>query len=140
MPGVTVMPNSPGLGGFSPVHSGKRMSTFRENGQQTRAISATQNGTGRSYDGLNALDIKEKAKESVQKEARGASPLSLIKTARTQYLFGRENENKGNLKSSLAAYIKAVSLAKLAIDSGENERGGVLRREINEFFEVCLRR
>ncbi|KAF9466165.1 hypothetical protein BDZ94DRAFT_1188229 [Collybia nuda] len=84
---------------------------------------------------MNAAAIKEKAKESVLKEARDASPLTVIKIARTQYLAGRDNEERGDLKGALAAFIKSVSLAKMAIDSPENERGGSLRKEINEFFE-----
>lgn len=100
-------------------------------------LSAMQNGIGRRYDGINVTDYKEKTKESVQRETRGASPLSLIKIARSQYLQGKDNEDNGDLQGAFGAFIKAVSLAKMAIDSAENERGGVLRKEINEFFEVC---
>lgn len=132
-----MIPSSPGLGGFGSPHLGKWMPTLREPGRQHAwSASATQNGTGRSYE--SAVVIKERAKESVQKETRGASPLNLIRIARTQYLAGRDSEERGDLKGALAAFIKSVSLAKMAIDSRENERGGVLRMEINEFFEVRL--
>ncbi|KAF5373289.1 hypothetical protein D9615_007376 [Tricholomella constricta] len=135
MPGVTVLPNSPGLGSFGLPQLGKRMSFSLENGQQIRAAPATQNGGGRQYDDLTATAIKDKAIESVQRETRGISPMSLIKTARTQYLYGREEEARGDVKGSYAAYVKAASLAKMAIESPENLKGGVLYKEIAEFWK-----
>ncbi|KAF8075154.1 ubiquitin carboxyl-terminal hydrolase 4 [Lyophyllum atratum] len=106
------------------------------NGQQTRAVPATQNGVGRQYDGLNAIAIKEKAIDSVQKETRGCTPMTLIKTARTQYSAGRESESKGDLRASLAAYVKAASLAKIAIESPDNQKGSPLWKEIGDFWKI----
>ncbi|GLB41634.1 putative peptidase C19 family protein [Lyophyllum shimeji] len=118
MPGVTVLPNSPGLGSFGSPQL------------------ATQNGAGAQYDGLNAIGIKEKAIEAVQKESRGFSSLTYIRTARTQYTMGRESENKGDLKASLAAYVKAASLARTAIESPDNQKGSPLWKEIGEFWKI----
>ena len=86
----------------------------------------------------------EKAKENVQKEARGASPLSLIKSARTQSGKAKDCELKGDLKGTLNAVTKAASLAQMCMDSPEfiaEGRGkrGVLHKEFTEFMEVsCL--
>ncbi|RDB15347.1 Ubiquitin carboxyl-terminal hydrolase 8 [Hypsizygus marmoreus] len=138
MPGVTVLPQTPGLGSFGSPHTGMVMPTFRESGQQTRAILASQNGDGSSYDGMSHLDIKESARQSVHREARGVSPLTLIRTALRQFDTGKVHESNGELKNAFAAYIKAATLAKMVTDIPEKERDAVVRREINDFFETHL--
>jgi ubiquitin carboxyl-terminal hydrolase 8 len=98
-------------------------------------ILAGTNGAGRLYDDMSVADIKNKAKEAVQRETRGATPLSLIKAARYQYDNGRSYERSGDLPNGLGSFIKAASLAKIAIDS-EHAQGGLLQKEINEFMTV----
>ncbi|KAG5653604.1 hypothetical protein H0H81_011976 [Sphagnurus paluster] len=141
MPGVTVMPSSPGLGAFgSPQPQlGKRMSHNLENGQQTRTIPATLNGSnasGNQYEGLDVARIKEKAIESVTKRTRGISPMTLIKSAKTQYMQGREKQQKGELRVAYASYMTAASLVKLAMESPENSKGSVLSKEIRDFWDI----
>lgn len=86
-------------------------------------------------------DIKQKAKDSVNKEAKGFSALALIRNARTQILSAKEHEAKGDLRSALGTYIKAATLTKMAMDSPEymQEKGaGVIRKELNVLLEVSL--
>ena len=97
----------------------------------------------RSYEGLSVLDIRQRAKDSVIKEAKGINAISLIRTARTQVLTARDYEAKGDLRSALATYIKAATLTKMAMDSQEYSqenrlggKGGVIRKVLNDFLEV----
>lgn len=85
---------------------------------------------------MSVADIKNKAKEAVQRETKGATPLGLIKAARVQYENGRNYERTGDLPNGLGSFIKAASLAKIAIDS-EYPQGGALQKEINDFMAVC---
>lgn len=92
------------------------------------------------YDDMSVAEIKNRAKESVSKDARGFSALTLIKSAHTQLSLGKNHESKSELKGALSAYIKAASLASMTMDSSEykSERGksGVVRKELQEFMEV----
>ena len=89
---------------------------------------------------MSVAEIKSRAKESVSKDARGFSAISLIKTARSQFILAKSHESKSELKSALSAYIKAASLAAMAMESSEyhSEKGknGVVRKELSEFMEV----
>lgn len=80
------------------------------------------------------------AKEAVRKEARGASALTLIKTARSQLVTAKDYESQGDLKGALSAFTKAASLAQMTMDTAEfasesKGKGGVLRKEFTEFIE-----
>ena len=102
-------------------------------------LSASHND--RFLDKTPVADIKLNAKEAVNREARGASAITLIKTARAQTLSAKEHEAKGDLRSALASFIKAATLAKMAMDSNEfaqetRTKGGVLRNELTDFVEV----
>jgi len=113
-----------------------------KNSQHTLVISAAQNGFTRFNDDMTVAEIKIKARETVQKEARGASAMSLIKAARTQFLRAKEYEMNGDLKSALGTFTKAASLAKMAMDSTEfvaeaaSGKTGLLRKEFTDFWEV----
>lgn len=113
--------------------------------------SSTQNGqrntnSNNSYADNNTVsvaDIKHKAKEGVNKEARGVSAITLIKTARSQLLFAKEYEAKGDLRAALGSYIKAATLTKMAMDSSEyaqesKGKGGVIRKELNDLLSVRI--
>ena len=106
--------------------------------------SALQNNLpARSYDGLSVLDIRQRAKDSVNKEAKGVAAISLIRTARAQIITARDYEAKGDLRPALAAYIKGATLTKTAMDSQEytqepRGKGGVIRKELNDFLEVSF--
>jgi len=88
------------------------------------------------------LEIKNKAKESVQREARGFSALTLIKSARLQLATARDSEVKGDLRTAFSSYIKAATLAKMTMDSQDyaiesKGKGGAIRQELNDFLNVC---
>jgi ubiquitin carboxyl-terminal hydrolase 8 len=106
------------------------------------AISAAQIVSTRFNNDMTVAEIKAKAREIVQKEARGASAMSLIKIARTQYLLAKEYENNGDLKSVLGTLTKAASLAKMTLDSTEMMaeknagRSGLLFNEFTDFWGV----
>ncbi|KAM6497275.1 ubiquitin carboxyl-terminal hydrolase 4 [Amanita muscaria] len=88
---------------------------------------------------MSVAEIKAKAKDTVHRDARGASALSLIKTARSQMVLAKECESKSELKGALSAYIKAASLASLTVDSPEHTaergKGGAVRKEVQSFIE-----
>lgn len=93
-----------------------------------------------SHDPSSIPEIKERAQENAKKIARGASAISLIKTARSQILSARTAELSGDLKVALSAYINAGTLVKMFMDSNEylNEpKGGkgVLTKEFNGFMQ-----
>ncbi|KAG5644871.1 hypothetical protein DXG03_007512 [Asterophora parasitica] len=94
-----------------------------------------QNGGGRQQEGLTAAAIKANAIDTVHKESRRASGTSLIKAAKTQYLQGKDEERKGDLKVSYSAYLKAASLAKVALEEQAKDKSGALSKEIKKFFE-----
>jgi ubiquitin carboxyl-terminal hydrolase 8 len=104
-----------------------------------------QNGsqTPRSQnEAMSVFEIKEKAKESAHKQARGASPMSLIKTARTQSLAAKDCELSGDLRGALSAFIKAGTLAQMFMDTAEfkaesgHGKKGVLFKEFQDFTQV----
>ena len=89
---------------------------------------------------MTVAEIKDKAKESVQKEARGASAITLLRTARTQSAKARTSEESGDLKGALDAITKAASLTRMCMDSSEfkTEKHGVLHKEFRDFMAVCI--
>ena len=144
MPAV-VLPNAPGHPpGFGTSHSSEATAfALQRVNQLTPTTLAIQNGATRFHDGMSVVEIKAKAREAVQKEAKGASALSLIRTARTQLLSAKDYETKGDLRSALGSFIKAASLAKMTMDSAEysqegRSKGGVLKKELTDFLSVCL--
>ncbi|KAH6915772.1 ubiquitin carboxyl-terminal hydrolase 4 [Coprinopsis sp. MPI-PUGE-AT-0042] len=115
MPGVAVLPSSPGLGGFGSPQPGSSefwVSLWSVFGSGTPA--------GRPSDNMTVSEIKSKAKETVQKQGKGVSPMSLLKAARNQSLNAKDHEAKGDLKSALSSFIKTASLMKMALDSNEH--------------------
>lgn len=93
-----------------------------------------------SHDDMSVAEIKNRAKESVSKDARGFPARTLIKSAHMQLSLAKNHESKSELKSALSAYIKAASLASMTMESSEysSERGksSVVRKELQEFMEV----
>jgi ubiquitin carboxyl-terminal hydrolase 8 len=107
-------------------------------------IAVTQNGHNRFQDSMSIAEIKEKAKYNVQKEARGASPLTLLKTARSQSLVAQALEDAGDLKRALDALTKVASLVRMFMDSAEfasekssSGKHGMLYKEFSDFMAVC---
>lgn len=151
MPGVIVQSTgSSNPSGFGSSHSSSSCEFMLWTSPFFRLINhifhlpaAQNNVIPRSYDGLSVIDIRQRAKDSVLKEAKGVGAISLIRTARIQILGARDCEAKGDLPSALASYIRAVTLTKMAMDSQEYSqenrgKGGVIRRELNDFLEVSL--
>jgi ubiquitin carboxyl-terminal hydrolase 8 len=92
---------------------------------------------------MSVAEIKAKAKEGVNKEARGVSAIALIKSARDQILVAKGHEANGDLRSAFGSYIRAATLAKMTMDSPEylqeaKGKGGVIRKEMNDFLEVRI--
>lgn len=89
-------------------------------------------------------EIKERARESVEKAAKGASAMSMIKSARNQALIAQECELGGDFRGALGAYIKAGALAKMVLDSAEFRaeaepgKKGVLFHEFTDFTKVGI--
>lgn len=87
-------------------------------------------------------DLKETAKETAHKLAKGASAISLIRTARNQTLAARECELVSDWKGALGALIKAGTLAQMCMDSAEFNaesapgKKGVLYKEFMDFTQV----
>jgi TPR repeat protein len=101
-----------------------------------------QSPTSGSFDSnFSVNEIKQKAREAVRKEARGASALTLLKTAKTQMLTARDFESQGDLKEALSAFTKVASLLQMTMDTAEfasesRGKGGVLKKEFAEFYEA----
>jgi ubiquitin carboxyl-terminal hydrolase 8 len=93
-------------------------------------------------DQTSVSEIKEKAKETAHKLAKGASAISLIRTARTQTQAAQACELGSDWKGALSALIKAGTLAQMCMDSAEfgaesaPGRKGVLYKEFMEFTQV----
>ncbi|KAL4264076.1 Ubiquitin-specific protease doa4 [Pleurotus pulmonarius] len=98
-------------------------------------LNSSVNGSPRVYDEMNISEITSSAKDAVNRETRGATPMSMIKTARRQVQQGKDYEVRGDLKSALAAYTQAAALAKMTLDHPEMKKGGGLKKEFNDFFE-----
>ena len=136
MPGVTLIPNSSGNGLLACKYLNPTTTSLP---QMLIILSASHND--RLLDKTPVADIKLNAREAVNREARGASAITLIKTARAQTLSAKEHEAKGDLRNALSSFIKAATLAKMAMDSNEfaqetRTKGGVLRNEFSDFVEV----
>jgi ubiquitin carboxyl-terminal hydrolase 8 len=92
---------------------------------------------------MTIAEIKEKTKDSVQKNARGFAALRLITSARTQYSIARTSEDKGDLEEAFESFTKAAALTQLFMDSAELQaerqpgKHGVLYKEFHEFISVC---
>lgn len=136
MPGVIVLPPSPALGGFGPSLTSESVARLAAPPATTPA--AMQNGAARD----SVAEIKEAAREQAQK-ARGASAISLLKTARGQIAMAHAREGEGDLPGALSAFTKAALLAQMCMDSSEFKleaqpggKKGVLVKDFLEFQQV----
>ena len=88
----------------------------------------------------SAADIKNAAKEAASK-VRGATPASLLKTARDQVQIARVSERDGDFKASLSYYTKATALVAMCMDTTEfkqemHGKKGILTQEWLKFQQV----
>ncbi|KAH9945764.1 cysteine proteinase [Amylocystis lapponica] len=116
MPAVVVLSPSPALAGFSP------------------SLITMQNGASSSIRDGVISEIKEAAKEQAQK-VRGASAISLLKTARHQIALAHTREGEGDLHGALSAFTKAASLAQMFMDSSELKQEGKKGVLVKEFLD-----
>lgn len=102
------------------------------------------NGSVVANDDLTVAEFKEKVKEDVRKAAKGVSPITLIKSARTQSQQARIHENQGDLKAALGPLLRAGILTHMFMNSvefmAENKPGrhGVLYKEFIDFQKVVI--
>lgn len=108
----------------------------------TKIYLASPVGNGGHRDDMSVAEIKEKVRLNVLK-VRGASPISLLKTARDFAVNGFEREGNGDIPGSLNDLLTAAELSKLAMDSEEfkkevkSSKKGVVYREFVDFHRVC---
>jgi len=91
---------------------------------------------------MSIAEIKEQAKQQVQRGSRGASAHSLIRSAKGQISLALSREGAGDLKGALSAFTKAASLTQVFMDSAEFKaesvpgKRGLLWREFTDFQQV----
>ena len=101
-----------------------------------------QNGSPRPFEDISVAEIREKAIQQAQKVSKGASAVSLIKSARGQVSLAHACEDAGDLKGALSAFTKAASLAKTVMDSAEFKaenvpgKKGIIWKEFTDFQQV----
>ena len=91
---------------------------------------------------MSVAEIKESATRNVKVHARGASVLSLLKTARNQAIQGYASEREGDLKGALKALWTAAQLTSTLLGSAEGraelEKKGELWKEFVDFQQVRI--
>lgn len=103
---------------------------------------ATPSSPGFSRDDQTVAGIKGKAKNAVH-GVRGASAISLLRSARDQALQGFTLEKDGDLKGALQSFLVSAQLMQLVIAHQEFKqeregKKGVVWKEFTEFQDVCL--
>ncbi|KAJ3551115.1 hypothetical protein NM688_g4923 [Phlebia brevispora] len=97
-----------------------------------------QNGYPQNTHREIVTDIKNAAKEQAQR-VRGASAMSLLRTAREQILNASDKESEGDLRGALSAYTKAACLTQMFMETAEFRqemqpgKKGVLTQDLMKF-------
>ncbi|KAL1726470.1 ubiquitin carboxyl-terminal hydrolase 4 [Schizophyllum commune] len=136
MPGISVLPSPPtGI----PSSAGPSSPALASSSKSTNSASPAS-GSRRSDEDDSINEIKKIAQDAVIKETRGASGISLLRSARTQTQKGKDHEARGELKEALSAYAKAVALALRTLDHKDlleekKDKGGVLMMEVKSYIE-----
>ncbi|TRM57899.1 hypothetical protein BD626DRAFT_513251 [Schizophyllum amplum] len=138
MPGISVLPSTPN-GLPSPGPSSQALASLPSTSRMGTPGSSG-NGPRRSDEEDSINEIKKSAQDAVTKETRGASGISLLRSARTQTVKGKEHEAKGELKEALSAYAKAAALAFRTLDHKDlleekKDKGGVFMKEVKQYIE-----
>jgi ubiquitin carboxyl-terminal hydrolase 8 len=137
MPIVAVSPSSPPTPSSQSTHSCRHPCILAH-----RPNVDPHNRPAIQMDNLSVAEIKEQAKQQVQRGIRGATTLSLIRSAKGQISLAQSREDAGDLKGALSAFTKAASLTRVFMDSAEFKaenapgRRGVLWKEFTEFQQV----
>ncbi|KAG6902558.1 hypothetical protein C0995_014947 [Termitomyces sp. Mi166 len=116
MPGVTVLPNSPGLPGFGSPQLGKTTPILLQDKHQTNTAPASHSRPNIQNNEVDPVAIKENAINLVRKETLGTSSTSMLVVAQRQYLTGRDCEVNGELVEAYKHFVMAASLVKEAMD------------------------
>jgi ubiquitin carboxyl-terminal hydrolase 8 len=91
---------------------------------------------------MSVAEIKEHAKQQAQRASRGASAISLIRSAKGQISLAQSREGAGDLKGALSAFTKAASLTQVFMDSAEFKaenvpgKRGLVWKEFSDFQQV----
>jgi ubiquitin carboxyl-terminal hydrolase 8 len=100
------------------------------------------NGPARLLEDISVAEIKERAIQQAQRASRGASAVSLIRSAKGQISLAQSCESAGDLKGALSAFTKAASLTQVFMDSAEFKaetlpgKRAVLWKELTDFQQV----
>lgn len=100
------------------------------------------NGPTRPLEAMSVAEIKERAIQQAQRASRGASALSLIRSAKGQMSLAQSCERTEDLKGALSAFTKAASLTQVFMDTAEFKaenvpgKRGVLWKELTDFQQV----
>ncbi|KAG6842958.1 hypothetical protein H0H87_008916, partial [Tephrocybe sp. NHM501043] len=134
MPGVAVLPSTPGLAGFGAPQLGKMMPTLLHDNHQTSRASVTQTRTDIRSNELDPAIIKQRTISNVCKIMQGVtvSSASLLRMAKKQYDDGKESESNGNIVEAYESFVMAVSLMTEIIDRPDSQKGAVLA-DIHDF-------
>ncbi|KAG6850667.1 hypothetical protein H0H93_010395 [Arthromyces matolae] len=123
MPGVTVLPQSPGLPGFGSPQLGKMTPTLPYNQPSTTHASASQSrNINLQSHNINPVTIKEQAISHVRKETQGTSSSTMLAVAQKQYRTGRDHETNGDLVEAYKHFVMAATLVKSAMDHPDAQR------------------
>ncbi|KAI0296552.1 hypothetical protein B0F90DRAFT_1811293 [Multifurca ochricompacta] len=88
---------------------------------------------------MSVAEIKERAIQQAQRASRGASAISLIRSAKGQISLAQSCEIARDLKGALSAFTKAASLTQVFMDTAEFKaesipgKRGVLWKEFTDF-------
>ena len=107
-----------------------------------RSHTALLNGFPRLFEDMSVAEIKERAIQQARRASRGASAISLIRSAKGQISLARACENAGDLKGAFSALTKAETLTQAFMDTADFKaesvpgKRGVLWKEYTEFQQV----
>ena len=104
--------------------------------------SATPSSSGFQRDDLTVAEIKEKAKNAIY-NVRGASAISLLRTARDQVVQGLTFEKEGDQRGALLSLLVSAQLTQLVMSHQEFKqeregKKGVIWKEFSEFQDVSF--
>lgn len=93
---------------------------------------------------MSVAEIRENAVQHAQSVFKTASPLHIIRGARSQLDHARVCDANGDLKGAYAAFTKAGTLARMVMDTDEFKtemtpgKKGVLWNEFQTFSQVRI--
>ncbi|KAG6841244.1 hypothetical protein C0991_000528 [Blastosporella zonata] len=136
MPGVAVLPNSPGLAGFGAPQLAN-MPTLFHDGPQTSPTSVTQNKPDTQASVLDPVVIKARVTKNLRStiQRKSVASSALLNSAKKQYDEGRESESKNDL---VGAYESFVMAARLMTEVLSRSDSGSLWNDIENFSKTDL--